>query len=260
MLEQIIEAAEARTGNLEIRGRVESSDGEELRDVTIEYFFRELGDVVLRKEIDRKTITVDGEFRIRKNDVSSLNLWILKDGFYPERWSYAFDETSPREDPKYIETIDLVFTLTRVPAPAALKKIRGILRTDSQGAVAVVEVKRESSRETYLRYRDQQIENVWPYVYLEATMDSNGELAKAKYLPEGERAEIDVLERSRIHLSQPSPGDGFLVYDPGEIPYREALVFREMVEAPAIGYLPVSRSIRKRNDQWSGSGGVGGWS
>ena len=78
----------------------------------------------------------------------------------------------------------------------------------------------------------------WPNIYLDVENGSDGSMLTTKRAPDDKHSPIDVLAKGWIRLSRPGPGDGFIVYDPGEIPPREKQVFRRMLEAPLDGYHP----------------------
>ena len=59
-----------------------------------------------------------------------------------------------------------------------------------------------------------------------------------EYKPRGQNHFVDGLGLGRIKYSNPVPGDGFVIFDPGEVPFRHKLVFRDMNEAPIDGYSP----------------------
>jgi len=238
MLKQLMGAADSQIGSLDVHGRVVSSDGQPLEDVTIQYYFRDFGDVLSRREVDRMRMRIDGDFRIKRRNFSSANLTFLKEGFYTEKWSFVFDETTPRKNPGGYERINIEIVMKTRPEPAPLDRFEGLLRTDAQGLVSVVEIKRKGSRETFLRRDGEQTEIKWPYVFLEARVTSENAISSTRYVPKGKRAPIDALADGRIRLSQPDPGDGFVIYDPGEISLRVELGFRGMVEAPEGGYFP----------------------
>jgi hypothetical protein len=69
--EQLEAVVDSLIGTIDVRGRVVSADGEPLNDVTVEYYFREFGDVLTGEKIERKTKTFDSDFRIKQSGVSS---------------------------------------------------------------------------------------------------------------------------------------------------------------------------------------------
>jgi len=237
LLKQVVDAADTRIGSLDLRGRVVSADGQLMQDVTVVYFFREFGDVLARKEVDRKSMNVDGHFRIKKRNVSSANLWIAKEGFYPERWSFVFDENTPQENPGGFERLDIEIVLFEVPSPAPLEKFEGVLRTSSTAPVSVL----FSKKRLFPRMGKEKEEQIlldfsWPNIYLAVENAADGSIHTREQVPDNKRSPIDVLAKGWIRLSQPDPGDGFIIYDPGEVPPREKLAFRGMLEAPLEGY------------------------
>jgi len=237
LLKQVVAATEARIGGLDLRGRVVSADGQLLHDVTVLYFFRELGDVLTRKEIDRKSMHVDGDFRIKKRNVSSANLWIAKEGFYPEQWSFVFDENTPRENPGGLERLEIEIILLEIPSPASLVKFEGVLRTSSTAPVSVLFSKKRVLPRMG-KEKEQQIlrDFSWPNIYLAVENTSDGSILSKECKPEDNKSPVDVLAKGWIRLSQPDTGDGFIVYDPGNVPPREEHAFRKMLEAPLEGY------------------------
>ena len=250
-IEQVLDATEKRIGGLDIHAWIVSVDGQPLEDVTILYFFREFGDVLTRKEIDRKSTTVDGEFRIKKRNISSANLWITKEGFYQERWSFVFDENTPRQNSDGFERVDIEIVLHEVPSPAPLEKYEGVLRTSSTAPVSVLFSKKRLLPRMGKEKEDQILRDFsWPNVFLAVEKAADGSILTREHVPEDKRPPIDVLAKGWIMLSQPDPDDGFIVYDPGEVPPREKLAFRGMLEAPSDGYfsdleIPTSDGPRK---------------
>jgi hypothetical protein len=239
LLKGVIEVAEKRIGGLDIRGRVVSADGQPLQDVTVMYFFREFGDVLTRKDIDRKRMNVDGDFSIKKRNVSSANLWIAKEGFYSEQWSFVFDEDTPRENPSGLERIDLEIVLLEEPSPAPLIKFEGTLRTSAMGPVSVLFSKKRLLPRMGREKEEEILRDFsWPNIYLAVDKAVDGTVGRTSYIPEGKKSSIDILARGWVRLSQPDTDDGFVVFDPGVIPPRERHAFRGMLDAPPEGYTP----------------------
>ena len=237
-LKQLIDALDSQVGSLDIRGRVLSTDGQPLEDVTVQYYFREFGDVLARKEIDRKSIRIDGDFRIKGENLSSANLSFSKEGFYPEKWSFVFDETTPRENPDGYERFDIEIVLRGIPTPAPLERFDGTLRTDSSGPVSVLFTQKRLLPRMAREEEEKILRDFnWPNIYIAVDTLPDESIHKAEHIPLGKRMPIDVLAKGLIRLSQPDPGDGFVVYDPGEISLRVELGFRGMLEAPVGGYV-----------------------
>jgi hypothetical protein len=239
LLKEVIEVAENRIGGLDIRGRVVSADGQPLQDVTVMYFFREFGDVLTRKDIDRKRIKIDGDFRIKKRNVSSANFWITKEGFYSEQWSFVFDEDTPRENPGGLERIDLEIVLLEEPSPAPLVRYEGTLRTSAMGPLSVVFSKKRLLPRMGREKEEEILKDFsWPNIYLAVAEAADGTVDSNSYIPEGKKRPIEILSKGWVRLSQPDTGDGFIVFDPGAIPFREQQAFRGMLDAPDDGYAP----------------------
>ena len=246
----LMEAVDSQIGSLDIHGRVVSSKGEPLEDVTVLYFFRDFGDVLAQHEIDQKTKRVDVEFEIKKRDISSVNLTFLKEGFYSERWSFSFGESTPQANPSGYIPIDIEIVMTERPEPAPLHRFEGALKTDLDGLVSVVEIKRQNGRETSLRRNGEQIDIKWPYLFLEAQASAADRFEKTTFLPKGRRTAIDVIAGGRILPSQSDVKDGFIVYDPGDVPVRAELAFRKMIQAPDDEYRPELEVATPESPRW----------
>ncbi len=238
MLRQLEAWTEMLKGDIDIRGRVVSTNGQPLMDVKVNYYFRKLGDVVARKEIVRESLRADGEFRIERSDISSVNLSFLKPGFYSEQWSFSFNEETPRTNPGGAEIVEIEIVLEKQAERAPLEKRQGILRADTRGPVSVVEVKRQGNRESWLWRNGEKRDFDWPHVFLVAAEGYGTALPKSDLEVEGRRYPQKGLEQGWIRFSHPSVGDGFVVYDPGEIPFRPEIAMRGMTEAPDKGYEP----------------------
>lgn len=236
MLSQVEEAVSTQVGSVDIRGRVVSQDGRLLEDVTIKYFFREFGDVLINKKIDYKRKRVDGEFRLKQRGISSVKISFLKEGYYPETWSFSFDPTSPRKNPGGTERFDIEIILEKESVPAPLTKFEGILRADIRGPVSVVGVKRQGSGETWLWKDGAKRQLDLPYVLLIADNRKSSELPTTEFKADNERQFKKGLERGWIRFSDLDDGDGFIVFDPGEVKGRPVTGMRRMTEAPESGY------------------------
>jgi len=236
MLRQLEQWAETQIGSIDIRGRVVSEDGQPLMGVTVLYFFRELGDVVERKEIKREHLTADGDFSIRRRDISSVNLTIFKEGYYSERWWYGFNEETPRRNPNGFETVEVEIVLEKQARRAPLKKFDGILRADVRGPVSVVEVKRQGSGAAWLWKNGEKRDLDWPHVFLETADTGKAELSVVEYQPDDQRHTKPGLERGWVRFNDPDPGDGFIVHEAGEFPVRPEIGMRKMTAAPELGY------------------------
>ena len=250
MLKDLIVAVDSQIGSLEIRGRVISSEGQPLEDITILYFFRDFGEVVAKHEIEQKKMLVDSEFEIREKDISSVFLTFLKEGYYSETWSYSFDENTPRTNPGGYERIDLEIVMTERPEHSPLLRFEGALKTDLAGLVSVVEIKRQNGRETSLRRNGQQIDIKWPYLFLETEVSVEHGFERTTFWPNSKRAPIEVIASGRIRPSQLDVDDGFVIFDPGEVPVRVERVFRKMVQAPDSGYKPDLEIAAPDSPRW----------
>lgn len=250
MTMDLMDAVDSQIGSLDIHGRVISSEGQPLEDVTILYFFRDFGDVLAKHKIDQKRKRVDAEFEIKKKNVSSVNLTFLKEGYYSEKWSFSFDEKTPRTNSGGYEQIDLEIVMTERPEPANLRRFEGALKTDVDGLVSVVEVKRQNGRETSLRRNGEQIDIKWPYLFLEAEISAGSGFERTTFLPEGKRAPIDVIASGKIRPSQSDVDDGFIIYDPGDVPVRVELALRKMIQAPDDDYKPELEIAAPESPRW----------
>lgn len=236
MLRQLEQWAEMQIGSIDIRGHVISEDGQPLMGVTISYYFRELGDIVTDKEIKRERLTADGDFRIRQRDISSISLTIYKEGYYPERWWFGFNEETPRSNPNGFETVEIEIVLEKEAQPAPLKKFSGILRADVRGPVSVVEVKRQGSGAVWLWRNGEKRDLDWPHVFLESADTGRAELSVVEYQPDDQSQKQPGLEKGWIRFNDPDPGDGFIVYEPTNVPLRPEIGMRKMTNAPESGY------------------------
>jgi len=233
---QLKEAFASQIGSIDIHGSVVSEDGQLLNDVSIDYFFREFGDVVADKAIEYENLRTDGDFRIKREKISSVNIWIYKRGYYSKRWSYSFDADVPRSAPEGYERIDLEIVLEKQPVPAILNTFKGILRADIAGPISVVEVKRKGNAETWLLKDGERREIVWPHIFLVGIPEGTSELRIVQFRVESQRQLRDGLEKGLIRLSDPDRGDGFVVFDPGKVPARPEIAMRGMNTAPVSGY------------------------
>jgi hypothetical protein len=237
MLGQLKEAAASQIGSIDIRGRVISEDGQPLDSVSIDYYFREFGDIVADKEIVNESQEINGSFRIKRSDISTVNIWAYKLGYYSKRWSFGFNADTPRQNPGGFERVDLEIVLEKQPDPAPLNRMRGILRTDMNGPVSVVFTKqRLLPRMGRMEEEKVMSDFSWPNIYLESDSDPGEELQTTKYLERSQSTPRDGLAHGRIRMSHPDPGDGFVVYDPGEVPARPEIAMRGMNIAPGSGY------------------------
>jgi len=237
ILGQLKEVAASRTGSIDIHGRVISEDGQPLDGVSIDYYSREFGDIVSDKQIVNESQIIDGSFRIKRSDISTINIWVYKQGYYSNRWSFGFDSDSPREYTGGFERVNLEIVLEKKPEPAPLKHIRGILRTDANGPVSVVFTKQRLLPRTGKVEEEKVMSDFsWPNIYLESDSDTGEELRKTKFLEKGQTHPRDGLARGKIRLSDPDLGDGFVVFDPGEVPARPEIAMRGMNIAPESGY------------------------
>lgn len=247
MLRQLEQWAETQTGSIDIHGRVVSEDGQPLMGVTVLYFFREFGDVVERKEIERERLTADGDFRIRRRNISSVNLTIFKEGYYSDRWWYGFNEETPRINPNGFETVEVEIVLEKQARRAPLKKFDGILRADVRGPVSVVEVKRQGSGASWLWKNGEKRDLEWPHVLLETSDTGKAELTVVEYQPADQRHKKPGLERGWIRFNNPNPGDGFIVHEAGEFPVRPEIGMRKMTAAPEAGYQEMLELVTGEN-------------
>ncbi len=237
-LKRLEKAAESMTGSIDLHGRVVDSNGILLRDVTIKYFFQEFQDSLSNETIDYKRMRVDGDFRIRESDISSVHLTVLKNGYYSETWSYGFHPERPRQNPDGIELIEISIVLEEQPVSAPLQKFTGILRTDLNGPVSVVEIKRQGSGETWLWKNGEKRELIWPHVFLATEDGSGSELSAVEFTSKDQRFLKKGLRRGRIRFNNSAEGEGFIVYEPNEMHDWAEIGMRRMTEAPEIGYIP----------------------
>jgi hypothetical protein len=181
-------------------------------------------------------LTADGDFRIRRRDISSVDLRIHKNGYYSERWWYAFNEETPRKNPNGFEIVEIEIVLENQANPLPLKKFDGILRADVRGPVSVVEVKRQGSGETWLWRNGKERDLDWPHVLLETADTGEDELSVVEFQPDNQRRTRLGLERGWVRFNDPDPGDGFIVHEAGEFPVRPEIGMRKMITAPESGY------------------------
>ena len=225
-------------GDVDIRGQVVSENGEPLKDVTIKYSFREFGEVLINKEIEPKRMNADGNFRIKKKRITSIEISCLKNGYYPESWSFVFNPESPRNNPGGYEVFEIQLILQKKSAPVQLRKYEGILRAAIDGPVSVVGTKRQASGETWLLKDGQKREMEWPYVYLVSVEGEGSNLPSIEVNSESSGSVGKVLERGWLKFSNLGHGDGFVIYDPGEVGRWPETGMRRMNEAPVSGYVP----------------------
>ena len=237
-LEVYEDAARAMVGSVDLSGRVVDSEGTPIKDVTIKYVFRKLQDVLSADEIDYKRIKVDGDFRFKESDISSVHLTFLKEGYYAETWSYGFHPDRRRNNPDGVERIEIEIVLEKQPPSAPLKKYQGILRTASNGPISVVEIERQGSGEAWLWKNGQKRELSWPYVFLVAGDGPDMPLPLVEFKSEDQRFLKKGLRRGWIEFSDFAEGDGFVVHEQSEHFDRVEIGMRQMTEAPESGYEP----------------------
>jgi hypothetical protein len=238
MIKVYEDAARSMTGSVDLSGRVVDSEGSPIDDVTIKYLFRELQDVLSTDEIDYKRIKVDGDFRFKKFNISSVHLTFLKEGYYAETWSYGFHPDQRRNNPDGVERIEIEIVLETQPPSAPLKKYQGILRTASNGPISVVEIKRQGSGETWIWKDGQGRELIWPHVFLAAGGGTGMPLPMVEFESEDQRFLKKGLRRGWIEFSDFAEGDGFVVYEQSEHFDWAEIGLRRMTEAPESGYEP----------------------
>ncbi len=232
----IKQAIESQSGSVDINGRILSSDGMLLDGVTVDFYFRKAGDVLADAEIRDESLVADGSFHIKRRNVSSVNLWISKKGYYSEQWSFGFDEETERKNPGGYERIDVEIVLQEQPIPAPLIKSGGFLRSDDRGPISVVVTTRDSSGESWLRRNGEENSIEWPYFLLVPALDDNSEMPTKEFVVSGQRRKKIVLEKGWIRVANSKPGDGFIFYDPGPIPPKVENAMRTMNQAPETGY------------------------
>ncbi len=235
-LKELEEALSSMVGDVDIRGQVITKEGDPLQNVMIKYFSREFGDQLTHREIDYKRIRVDGTFRIREQNISSINLSFLKEGYYVETWSYGFHPDSPRKNNGGAEEFDLEIVLKKKAERAPLVKFKGILRADIHGPVSVVEVKRQGPGESWLWKNGERREIDWPYVFLSAAIGEQHGLPTSKYKLENQDYFKTGLQQGWVHFNNLGDGDGFIIFKPGKIPARPEIAMRGMISAPETGY------------------------
>jgi len=238
MIRLLEQWAETQVGDIDIQGTVVSDDGRPLMGVRVDFYFRELGDVVARKKVVREELVADGEFRIMREGISAVHLTFHKEGYYSERWSYLFNEETPRSNPGGFETVTVEISLEQKPEMAPLEKYSGILRFDLRGPTTGLEVERKSSRAASLWKDGERIEIERQHVVLDGPETGSSELAVAQFKDEDQGRLRDGLERGWIRFNTAEPGDGFVVYELASKPLRPEQGFREMRLAPERGYQP----------------------
>jgi len=236
-LRRMERVVEAMTGSIDLRGRVVDRDGNSLTDVTIKYFFREIQDPLSNTEIDYRRMTANGDFQIKKVDISAVHLTILKKGYYSETWSYGFHPDERKQGLQDFERIDVEIVLEKQPASAPLKKYEGILRTALGGPISVVEVKRQGSGETWLWKDGEKRELSWLHVKLAADEGDGGGLPAEEFWSKDHRFRKKGLRRGWIRFSDVVEGDGFIIFEPSRIHHWAETGMRSMTEAPEAGYM-----------------------
>ena len=249
MIEGLKKAVENLAGSIVIRGVVVSSEGRPLDNVTLKYFFRQFGDYSAQRQIEFERMQVDGVFQVERQGFSSAYFQFLKIGYYPETWSFVFDENTQRENLGEVVQVDLEIVLRRQPVSAALKRFEGILRTDAQGPVTVVEVERESGRETWVKRNGQKRGIDRLHLVLVAAEGTGSDLPVSEFEDGESHIFAKGLERGWVRLNQLEAGDGFFVLDLDDYPSRPELAFRNMNLAPENGYEPALEvsALNKRN-------------
>ena len=241
-IEALVQEELKKIGDIDLRGVILSESGDPLLDVSVDYVVRKYGDVVAQVPEKTHSMSVDGSFRLRMKEISSISMSITKYGYYSVSWGYNFSSDTPRQNPGGYEIVDVEFVLTKRPEPAPLDEVEGFLRSSTKEPISVLLTSKTKIPPVMLYGAERE---AWkarkasgPNLYLEGMTDENGRFAVVEFKLRGQNNTIDGLSLGWIKHSDPVPGDGFVIFDPGEVPIRHNLVFREMNEAPIDGYYP----------------------
>lgn len=241
-LQAIAEEERKKTGNIDIYGSVVSESGEPLLDVSVDYEVRKYGDVVAQVPPTAHSMSVNGSFRLRKKEISSISMAISKNGYYGVTWEYNFSADKLRKYPDGEEIVEIEITLKNKPAPAPLEEFEGFLRTGKGGPTSTLTISNPEgprgplTSETIKTWEAQKAS--LPKLFLVGETEGEGGFAVVEFIPRGQNHLVTGLAHGRVEHSSQTTGDGFVVFDPGEVPYRHKLVFRDMNMAPVKGYFP----------------------
>ena len=240
MREAIAREFQRESGDIEVHGLTISESGELLSGVTIDVAVREFGDVTSGKAQHRELLIADGEFAIKKQEISSISLVFSKDGYYSTTWSYNFSRETPRQHPDGVERFEIEAILIRKPDPAPLRQIEGFVRATEYGSVDIVATALSKPAPVPLsgeKLRAWKVrKSAGPALQLEGQVDGQGRFVIEQYTPRGQNYTVDGLRRGWLRVSGGAAGDGFVRFTPEDIPKRPALGLRPMQTAPASGY------------------------
>ena len=226
------------SGDIEVVTRILSVDGQPLKGVTVSLSTNTLA-TALGGNDEEEQFVVDSEFSVRKDSISSINMWFTKAGYYAERWSYSLSGR-PKGLLDAVEKVDLRIEMTPEPMPAPLERLEGALRTDVSGPISMLLIATQlPSSEPISRGEEKNRAGTGssqPHVYLDAGMGGGGRFSTIQFKFKSFSASKPALARSGVRLTHATPGDGFVVADIGQVPPIFEQGFRKMTEAPPDGY------------------------
>jgi len=229
------------SGDIEVRFKIRSRDGEPLNRVSVRLTKSYLSNA-MGGEYDPDRFVVDSEFTIEERGVSAIHVSFSKDGFYAERWEYVMS-ARPRDFWGTLYETDVEIFMNPHPTPAPLDKFEGTFRSDVDGPISVVPVTKKkppsrASSQTETQ-RGQQTAFLESFLFLDAEVSANGDLLSTLFSMKRFPVPKPVLERGSLRLEGANDGDGFLPVDIGGIPAIFEHGFRNLVEAPQEGYSEV---------------------
>lgn len=238
-LEKFDEIIHGQSGTINVAGTIVDQNGNALDGVEVEVAevspFDMLGTLT-----NRKTSTVDHRFRIKRQGVSSIECRFLKTGYYVERRSYAFSTGANDPASDGIPDHDIVIVLQKKPEPAPLEKYEGFLRSDIDGPISVLYLRKPRLSDTPLTAEQikerKRLTLERQHVFLDPEIDNDGRLSRVLVDVENIGGVQTILREGWIGMSRPESGDGFIE---ATISGRSSLVregFRQMTGAPATGY------------------------
>lgn len=234
-----VDSAELRySGDIEIAFTIRSSDGEPLNGVDVTLTESRLA-TAFGDGDDGEQFVADSHFVVNKRNIYGVHLQFIKQGFYAERWEYVMSER-PRDSWDKAHSIEVAIVMTPRPISASLEKFEGALRSDGFSPISILYPTRKSlpnkiSANPTLTALPAE-DTLFPYLYLDADIGQNGELASAPFKLKRYSAPKPILERGFLRIAGASEGDGFLPVYIAEIPPVFERGFRGLQTAPANGY------------------------
>lgn len=236
-LGEFVNDALNQIGNVEIRGTVVSRTGVPVDGVKIDYYSRKYGDVFSDNKKNYKTLFIDGKFCVRENDITSIVLWFIAEGYYQQKWSYDVSQHSAKNGVEKRAVLDVEIVLIDEPTPAPLKKCSGVLRSDRNGPVQVLKTEmRFRSSASSTEHNGAGRGSGLQQIYLDPEIGYGGDIVITNGSSNDEHPMEGRLQRGWIRLNPMGIDDGFVVYEPMVNPSRPELGFREMLKAPVEGY------------------------